>query len=209
MRERKLKDQPAIFAQQVRILKALNRFWQMSTDDGRKPLSSFHLTALALAIFAKGEAVPHEEGTPRFLEQAGNLVLSIPVPEPAGVGPDLEASNPAKAAALLVDAGAKTRRALSLPDDEAETLLNEVFGDREQLRALLGEAPIGVTGGRFCPRLPLAHKLLGPSSLSAPTASRPRGVPASPPGSAGAGPGSGVRASCDSGLAVRVTRRGA
>src|ERR1035438_3923181 len=40
--------------------------------------------------------------------------------------------------------------ALSLPDDEAVALLNEVFGDPEQRRALLSGEPVSVEpGGRF------------------------------------------------------------
>jgi hypothetical protein len=149
VRERRVENHTAIFAQQVRILKYLNRHWQMSTDDNRKPLCSFHVTALALAIFRKGEEVPHDEGTPRFLEQAAQMVWS-PLPDPAGVGPALEARNPAEASALLSTAAGKTRRALSLPDDEAVALLDEVFGDPEQRSALLGNEPLGVTSsGRF------------------------------------------------------------
>jgi hypothetical protein len=148
VRQRRLPNHTAVFAQQVRILKALNRYWQMSTDDNRKPLASFHVTALALAIFKKGEEVPHDEGTPRFLEAAAQMVMS-PLPEPAGVGPALEARNPAEASALLSEAAARTRRALSVSDAEAEAILNGVFGDPEQRRVLLGSDPIGVTDGRF------------------------------------------------------------
>lgn len=148
VRERNLRDRPAIFSQQVRILKALNRHWQMSTDDGRKPLASFHLTALALAIFEAGTETSHDEGTPFFLEQAAEMVLS-PLREPAGVGPDLEARNPQEAAAFLADAGAKTRRALSLPDDAAVDLLEDVFGDSQQRKALLSGEPLAAVGSKF------------------------------------------------------------
>jgi len=149
VRERKLPDRPAIFAQQVRILKALNREWGLRAYDDRKPLASFHLTALALAIFRKGVEVSHDEGTPMFLEAAAKLVLA-PLPNPAGVGPDLEAHDPEAASALLAEAGQKTRRALSVSDDEAEELLNDVFGDRDQRRALASGNPVGVAhGGKF------------------------------------------------------------
>jgi hypothetical protein len=149
VRERRIDGHTAIFAQQVRILKDLNRHWQMSTDDNRKPLCSFHVTALALATFREGEEVPHDEGTPRFLEAAAQKVWSS-LKDPAGVGPDLEARNPAEASALLSLAAGKTRKALSLPDDEAVALLNEVFGDPEQRRALLSGEPVSVEpGGRF------------------------------------------------------------
>lgn len=150
VRERNLPDRPALFSQQLRILKALNRHWQMSTDDGREPLSSFHITALALAVFTKGVEVPHDEGTPRFLEQAAQMVHA-PLSDPGGVGPDIVARNPGEPSALLADAGRKTRLALSLPDDEAVDLLNEAFGDPSQRAALLG-GPVSVTAnGRFVP----------------------------------------------------------
>lgn len=148
VRERRVLEHTAVFAQQIRILKVLNRQWQMSTDDNRKPMCSFHVTALALTIFELGEEVPHDEGTPRFLEEAAEMVLS-PLADPAGVGPALEARNPAEASALLSAAAGKTKRALSLPDDHAVALLNEVFGDPEQRSALLGGGPLGVVGGRF------------------------------------------------------------
>jgi hypothetical protein len=151
VRERNLPDRPALFSQQIRILKALNRYWQMSTDDNRKPLSSFHISALALAIFTNGVEVPHDEGTPRFLEQAAQMVHTA-LPDPAGVGPDIEARNPSEAAALLADAARKTRSSLSLPDDDALDLLNDVFGDPAQRAVLLAGAPVSVAaGGKFVP----------------------------------------------------------
>jgi hypothetical protein len=148
VRERKLPDRPAVFSQQIRILKALNRNWQMSAEDGRKPLASFHLTALALAIFAPGSETPHDQGTPFFLERAADMVLR-PLPDPAGIGPDLEARNPHEASAVIAVAAEKTRRALSLPEDEAIKLLDEVFGDSQQRTALLSGDPLAVVGSKF------------------------------------------------------------
>ncbi len=148
VRERRVLNHTAVFAQQVRILKELNRYWKMSTDHDHKPLASFHVTALALAIFKKGEEVPHDEGAPRFLEAAAKLVMR-PLPDPARVGPDIEARDADWAAALLNDAAVQTRRALVVSEAEAEAILNGVFGDPEQRRALLGGERLGVAGGRF------------------------------------------------------------
>lgn len=113
------------FAREIRIAKALNRKWALADAEGRKPLSSFHMTALALALITT--PVDHARTTPRFLEAAARRVLT-PMRDPAGVGPDLEARDPARASALLAEAARLTREALAAGDD-AERILRTVFGD--------------------------------------------------------------------------------
>lgn len=131
----------AIFTRQIRILKHLNRRWKLADPLERKPLSSFHITALALKVLT--EPTTHAEWTPFFLEHASVLVMQ-PLPDPASVGDPIEAHDPAYAAALLADAAAKTRRALTVSDEEAEKILREVFGDPERLDKVVNEASISV-----------------------------------------------------------------
>lgn len=131
----------AIFTRQLRILKHLNRRWKMADPLERKPLSSFHITALALELLT--EPNTHAEWMPFFLERAAALVMQ-PMPDPAGVGDPIEARDPAYAAALLADAGAKTRRALTVSDEDAEKILREVFGDPERLDKVVNEPSVTV-----------------------------------------------------------------
>lgn len=147
VRQRNTAFGSAAFSQEIRILKYLNREWKLRDDEERKPLSSFHVTALALAILQSRDAF--SVMTPNFLEEASRLVLR-PLPDPAGVGADLEAKDPQYAAELLAEAGAKTRRALTASEAEAERLLTEVFGEPRKREALLGPRPISVsTSGAF------------------------------------------------------------
>jgi hypothetical protein len=128
---------PSIFSKQIRILKWWNREQQLRDDEERKPLASFHLTALALKILTSADSF--DRWTPHFFERAAVLVTS-PLPDPAGVGEPLEAKDPAYAQRLLADAALKTRRALSVGEKEAEALLYDVFGDPDEREALLGKA---------------------------------------------------------------------
>lgn len=132
------------FARQIRILKALNRKWALVDPEGRKPLSSFHLTALALELIHT--PVEHAQTTPEFLEAASRRVLT-PSPDPAGVGPDLEARDPQQAAQLLANAGRATRLALSAGDSGGD-LLREVFGDpAKELKIAAGaQVSVGLGG---------------------------------------------------------------
>lgn len=135
VRERNAEFGSAAFSQQIRILKYVNREWKLRDNQERKPLSSFHVTALALAILKSPNLF--SVMTPDFLETASRLALS-PLPDPAGVGADLEAKDPQYAAQLLEEAGSKTRQALSASEAEAERLLREVFGEPRRREALLG-----------------------------------------------------------------------
>jgi hypothetical protein len=131
--------------------------WGMRAADERKPLSSWHLTALAWWILER--PFNHAEGTPYFFERAAELVLR-PLRDPSGIGPALEARDPQLASRLLVDAAAKTRRALAA-GDRADEILRELFGDAGVLRAAVsgqsvavgagGTFSIGATGGREVP----------------------------------------------------------
>lgn len=136
------------FAKEVRILKSLNRRWRLAHE--RKIVSSWHLTALALAILT--EPFTFEGGTPYFLSRAAELVKH-PLPDPAGVGPALEAKDPTLASSLLAAAAARTEEARHAGAGAGE-ILKDVFGDPETLLAAvqgkelrIGAAgAIGVTG---------------------------------------------------------------
>lgn len=131
------------FAREVRILKQLNRRWGMQASDERKPLSSWHLTALALAILDK--PFSHATGTPLFLREAANRVLR-PLPDPSGVGEALEARDPQQAAQLLAAAAERTAEAAAAGDRGGE-ILEDVFGDAAVLRTAVTGGPIAVAAG--------------------------------------------------------------
>jgi hypothetical protein len=133
------------FAREIRILKALNRQMGMRTADGRKPLASFHITALALALLTG--PVNHDTTTPYFLGAAAKAVLK-PLPNPSGVGPHIEVRNPQEASEMLAAAGEITARALRMND--AEEILRELFGHPQKTLALVGGAPATVnSNGRL------------------------------------------------------------
>lgn len=151
VRERNRQFGSPLFSQEIRIMKYLNREWRLRDNDERKPLSSFHVTALGLAILRSRASLA--EMTPLYLEKAAKLVLQ-PLPDPAEVGETLQAKDPAYASNLLVEAGKKTRRALSASPQEAERLLLEVFGKPSDREALLGPAPVSVSAaGALIPGL--------------------------------------------------------
>jgi hypothetical protein len=131
------------FAREIRMLKALNRQMGMRTDDGRKPLSSFHIAALALTLLRTN--VDRATATPYYLAQAAQLVHK-PLRDPAGAGADIEARNPVEASRLLQEAADITARALQVDDTEAEQLLNSLFGDPAKTITLISGGP--VTGNR-------------------------------------------------------------
>jgi hypothetical protein len=137
------KDIGVEFARELRILKVLNRKWGLSDPDGRKPISSHHLNALALAIIHT--PVAYTTTTPVFLDRAAELVRR-PLPDPSGVGPDLEARDPERAAALMRTAAAETRRALDAGDD-AGRILEGVFGDPATTLGAVAGAPISIAAG--------------------------------------------------------------
>jgi hypothetical protein len=134
----------AIFSRQIRILKHLNREWQLRHELERKPLSSFHVTALGLTILTEKDS--HARWTPYFLGRATKLVLE-PLPDPAGVGDPIVARDPQLASTLLTDAARKTAAALTAPESEVEEILRNVFGEPGRRRAITEPATVGVGSG--------------------------------------------------------------
>jgi hypothetical protein len=135
------------FARQIRILKWWNRYKKLQDQDERKPVSSFHLTALALSIL--DGPISHAEATAHFFEQASAKVLS-PIPTPSGVGDPLEAEDPVYASELFERAAENTRKAIGTSDSE-DILLAE-FGDPKAQRELLSGASFSVgAGGALLP----------------------------------------------------------
>src|SRR5439155_2929221 len=110
-------------------------------DLERKPLASFHITALALAILKAPMGFEH--WTPLFFETAAWMVQK-PLPDPTGVGEDIVARDPNYASTLLYEAGEKTRRALSASESEAGALLKDVFGVPDERAAMIGKSPVWV-----------------------------------------------------------------
>lgn len=143
-RNKEFEDFPgkSIFSKQIRILKWWNREQQIRDDQERKPLASFHVTALALEILTTPMGFDH--WTPAFFAAASKLVLS-PLEDPTGVGDDIEAKYPNYASARLKDAAEKTARALTVSEDEAEQLLLDVFGDPDERGAIIGKGPVSVS----------------------------------------------------------------
>ena len=132
------------FTREVRILKWLNEYWQLVHELEKKPLSSFHVTALALRLLITKAS--HAEWTPYFLGNAAALVLQ-PLADPAGVGEPLEARDPFFTSSLLRDAATKTRQALTAPAPEAERLLREVFGYPKRIREIEESPSIAIGRG--------------------------------------------------------------
>jgi len=132
----------SISSKEIRILKWWNREQQLRDDQERKPLASFHVTALALKILTSPMGFEH--WTPLFFTEASQLVLS-PLEDPTGVGDDIVAKYPNYASARLKDAAEKTARALTVSEQEAERLLLDVFGDPDQRAAIIGKGPVSVS----------------------------------------------------------------
>lgn len=129
------------FTRQIRILKWLNEYWQLVHELPKKPLSSFHMTALALRVLTT--RLPHAEWTPFFLENAAMLVMQT-LEDPAHVGDPLEARNPVFVSNRMRDAAAKTGQALTASPEEAERLLREVFGYPKRIRDAEEKPSVGV-----------------------------------------------------------------
>jgi hypothetical protein len=129
------------FTRQIRILKWLNEYLQLVHELDKKPLSSFHMTALALKLLTAKDS--HAEWTPFFLEQSAVLVMQ-PLEDPAGVGDPLKARDPAFVSNLMRDAAAKTRYALTAPAEEVEAILRGVFGYPKKIRDAEEQPTVGV-----------------------------------------------------------------
>lgn len=133
----------AVFSRQVRILKQFNSWCRYRDDQNRKPLASFHITALALHLL--DDWIGHDLWTPQFFEEAA-AIIHQPLAPPTGIGEPLMARDPDYAAAELKRAGAATRHALTAPDDEVEEILRDVFGDPKLLDEITGQNGVAVTG---------------------------------------------------------------
>lgn len=144
------------FTREARILKWLNEYWQLVRELEKKPLSSFHVTALALRLLTTKAS--HADWTPYFLENAATLVLQ-PLADPAGVGDPLEARDPAFTSSLLRNAAAKTKQALTATPQEAERLLRDVFGYPKRIREVEEKPSVGIgRGGALGVGAGLAHR---------------------------------------------------
>lgn len=144
------------FTRQIRILKWLNEYWQIEHELDKKPLSSFHMTALALHLLTSGAS--HAEWTPFFLENAAQLVMQ-PLADPAGVGEPLEARNPVFVSNLMREAGRKTRAALTAAPSDVEQLLRSVFGDPKRIREIEESPSVGIgRGGALGVGVGVAHR---------------------------------------------------
>jgi hypothetical protein len=144
------------FTREVRILKSLNEYWQLVHELEKKPLSSFHVTALALRLLTAKAS--HAEWTPYFLANAAALVLQ-PLPDPAGVGEPIEARDPSFASSLLRAAAAKTKQALTANSEDVEPLLREVFGWPKRIREVEEQPSVGIgRGGALGVGAGIAHR---------------------------------------------------
>jgi len=144
------------FTRQIRVLKWLNEYWQIEHDLDKKPLSSFHMTALALELLTSSAS--HAEWTPLFLENAAQLVMQ-PLADPAGVGDPLQARNPVFVSNLMREAGRRTRAALTASPEEAERLLREVFGEPKRIREVEQSRSVGLgRGGALGVGAGIAHR---------------------------------------------------
>ncbi len=150
------------FTRQIRILKWLNEYWQIVHELEKKPLSSFHMTALALQLLTTKAS--HGEWTPFFLEQAAQLVMQ-PLDDPAGVGDPLEARNPVFVSNLMREAGRTTRAALTASPEQAERMLREVFGEPKRIREVEESPSVSIgRGGALGAGAGIAHRHTRPVS---------------------------------------------
>jgi hypothetical protein len=153
----------AVFSRQVRILKQFNSWCRYRDDQNRKPLASFHITALALHLLDEWSG--HDLWTPQFFEGAA-AIIHEPLEPPTGIGEHLMARDPDYAAAELKRAGTQTRRALTGPEDEVEEILRGVFGDPKLLAEITGQDGVAVTRrGTFVPVASAAAAATGSRSV--------------------------------------------
>lgn len=133
----------AVFSRQLRILKQFNTWCKVMDDQQRKPLASFHVTALALHILGPNFD-GHGEWTAQFFREAKRLVHQ-PLPSPTGIGEQLRARDPGYAAEQLARAEDLVDLAQYSPSD-AESILRKVFGEPRRLHQVAHQ-PVSVTGG--------------------------------------------------------------
>jgi hypothetical protein len=155
----------AVFSRQIRILKQWSAWCRYADEENRKPLASFHITALALHILGD-DWNGHDQWTVQFFEQAAELVHT-PLPAPTGIGEPLTTRDPDYAAAHLRRAADETRRALTAPPEQVEEILRGVFGDPALLKQIVSDQSIAVdTRGKFVPAasvaIPAAARVIKP-----------------------------------------------
>lgn len=129
------------FARVVRIMKALNKYWSYQDDEGRKPVSSFHMTALAWWVATNVPTL--SAGVLTVLEGGSELVAGA-LKDPSDVGDPITAKDPVFAQAKFVEARDSVRRALQAGDD-ADQILNKVFGEQKVIRAIFENGPLAIT----------------------------------------------------------------
>jgi hypothetical protein len=126
-------------------------------EQQRKPLASFHVTALALHILGD-EFNGHGEGTEQFFREAARLVHQ-PLPSPTA---SVNRSRPA----IRVYAAEQLLKASDLVDlahyaTSPEPILREVFGDPKRLHQVANQ-PVSVTSsGGFVPASSAAAAAVG------------------------------------------------
>lgn len=132
-----------LFARVVRIMKALNKYWSFQNDDGdnAKPVSSFHMTALAWWVATEVPSL--SAGVMTILDKGSELVAGA-IKDPSGVGDPIAAKDPVLAQSKFVEARDAVRRALQA-GDAADKILTEVFGEQKVIRAIFENGPLAIT----------------------------------------------------------------
>lgn len=129
------------FARSVRIAKSLNRFWAIQCNDGKKPVSSFHLVAMAWHGVQYVSDLPN--GVADVFQACAEMVKG-PTPDPSGVGGDLFARDPAIAFKKFDRAASIAREAVTA-GDRAGALLETLFGDQRTVASIFDGKQLGYT----------------------------------------------------------------
>jgi hypothetical protein len=145
------------FARQIRILKSWNRYMRFQDQDERKPVSSFHITALALK--ALPGSISYPSSTAEFFDQAADLVRR-PMPTPSGIGDPLVAKDPEYASDSFRRAAYLAHMAAEAT--EPEDTLRELFGHPTEHAALLRGAFSVGSGGALLAGLGAARPRQNP-----------------------------------------------
>lgn len=129
------------FARAVRIAKSLNRYWAVQSSSGKKPVSSFHLVAMAWHR-VKGAGALSQDVADVF-NACSELVLGS-TPDPSGLGDDLVARDPAAAHEKFRHAAQVARQAVTA-GDQAGALLEGLFGDQKTVTSIFNGDQLGYT----------------------------------------------------------------
>lgn len=128
------------FARVVRIMKALNKYWSYQDDEGRKPVSSFHMTALSWWVATE---VPSLSAGVMTILDKGSELVSGAIKDPSDVGDAIAAKDPAFASAKFAEARDAVARALQTGDG-ADQILSEVFGEQKIIRQIFENGPLSI-----------------------------------------------------------------